>query len=105
MDELKKLQEQCKKLQEELKRLKDQNKTLKEVAAKQKVKEIISAKKLSPEQESWAVEYALKDEKGFEEFIKNAKPIITAPDDNQFSASSKPTDIDVVKMAIGGDYE
>ena len=112
MDELKKLQEQCKKLQEqnkklqdELKKLQEQNKALKKFAAKQKVKEAISAKKIAPEQEAWAIDYALKDEDGFNEFVKNAKPIVSLPSDNQFSATNKPDNLDVVKIALGGENE
>lgn len=97
MEDIKKLQD----LQKELDELKKQNQKLKEIIAKQKVKEAIEAKKIAKEQEKWALTYALKDEQGFDEFIKNAKPITQIPESNQFEASNKPEDIDVVKFALG----
>lgn len=104
-EELEKLKKENEDLKKEIKTLKEMVKKAKEVAAKQKVSEAISAKKITKEQESWAVEYALKDEKGFEEFIKNAKAVVEVPSSNQFAASNKPGDIDVVKLALGGDDE
>ncbi len=101
-EDLEQLQNENKKLKEQLEKLSKENQTLKEIAAKQKVKELIAAKKLHKEQEAWAIQYALKDEKGFEEFIKNAKPVVDIPQDNQFAASDKPGEIDVVKLAIQG---
>ncbi|WOE69096.1 phage protease [Hydrogenimonas thermophila] len=97
MEKEKELQQQLQQKDDQIKALKDKLEALekelqehRKVAATAKVKEAIAAKKLSPDQESWAVEYALKDKEGFEEFLKNAKPIIQKPQDNMFAASDKP---------------
>jgi len=100
-EKLEELQEQIKKQQQTIDALTKENKELKEIAAKQKIKEAIAAKKLHKEQEAWALNYALTDAKGFEEFLKNAKPVVEVPQNNQFAASNKPNDLDVVKLALG----
>ena len=100
-EKLEEPQEQIKKQQQTIDALTKENKELKEIAAKQKSKEAIAAKKLHKEQEAWALNYALTDAKGFEEFLKNAKPVVEVPQNNQFAASNKPNDLDVVKLALG----
>ena len=99
MDKEKELQQQLQQKEEKIKALKERLEALekelqehRKVAATAKVKEAIAAKKISEDQESWAIEYALKDKEGFEEFLKNAKPIIQKPQDNMFAASDKPQD-------------
>ena len=104
-EELKKLQEKNTELQKQLEDLQKENKELKKIAAKQKVNELIAAKKISKEQKDWAINYALKDPEGFEAFAKNARPVVEVPESNQFSASNKPTDVDVVKLALGEENE
>lgn len=100
-EELEKLQNENAKLKEQMQNLSRELKEAKEIAAKQKIKEAIAAKKINPSQEAWALKYALTDEQGFEEFLKNAKPTVEIPESNQFAATNKPNTIDVVKLAIG----
>lgn len=100
-EKLEELQKQIKKQQEQIDSLTKENKELKTVAAKQQVEEAIAAKKLDKAQEKWALNYALSNEKGFEEFLKDAKPTTQIPSSDQFAASHKPSDIDVVKLALG----
>ena len=104
-EELEKLKADNKAKEEALKAKEEEIKKLKEQQAKQKVAEAIAAKKLNKSQETWALKYALSDEAGFEEFLKNAKPAPEVPESNQFAASNKPDDIDVVKIALGDENE
>ena len=100
-EELEKLKAQNAKLKEQVQNLDKELKKAKEIAAKQKVKDAIAAKKINKSQEEWALKYALTDESGFEEFLKNAKGVVEVPESNQFAASNKPEQIDVVKLALG----
>ncbi len=102
MTKTEELKEQNDKLKKEIKKLKNRLKKLDKQNAKQKVKKAIEAKKITKEQKDWAINYALTDKRGFDDFIKDAKPIIQIPESNQFSASNKPKEkFDVVKLALG----
>ncbi len=104
--ELEELRAENKRKEEELKAKEQEIAKLKEEQAKQKVADAIAAKKINKEQETWALKYALADEAGFEEFLKNAKELPEVPESNQFKNSNKPDDgIDVVKIALGDENE
>ena len=88
------LQEQIDALQQTVDSLKKENDDLKKevedhrkIAASAAVEEAIAAKKLSPEQKAWGVEYALRDKAGFDAFIKNAKPYAEKPADDLYANS------------------
>jgi phage I-like protein len=89
-EELEKLKTENVKLKEQVQNLDKELQKAKEIAAKQKVKDAIAAKKINKSQEEWALKYALTDGNGFEDFLKNAKPLVEVPESNQFAASSKP---------------
>lgn len=53
----------------------------------------IAAKKITKEQESWALKYATDDPKGFAEFLENQKPRGEVPPSNIFPNSKEGEDV------------
>jgi phage I-like protein len=82
--------EQIEALQAENEALKAELDKHRKVAAEHKVEQAIAARKLTPEQKEWGVQYAMKDADGFDAFLKNARPIVQKPDDDLYPASNTP---------------
>jgi len=91
------LQAENETLKEQLKQTQQTLKEVQKVAATSKVKDAIAAKKLHPEQEQWACDYAIKDPEGFDAYLQAAKPAADVPPSNQYPATNKP---DVEPMAM-----
>lgn len=71
---------------------------MQKVAASAKVKDAIAAKKLHPEQEQWACDYAIKDPEGFDAYLDAAKPQPDVPENNIYPATNKP-EVEAIDMS------
>jgi len=85
-------------VEEENTNLKAQNQELLANSATATVAGAIAAKKISKDQEAWALAYCKSDPKGFEDFLKDAKPQTQVPSSDQFAASNANSTTTVIPM-------
>ena len=98
-EQMEALQAENSALKAELSKTNEKLEEMKKVAASAKVKDAIAAKKLHPEQEQWACDYAIKDPDGFDAYLEAAKPQPDVPQSDIYPATNKPAEVETIDMS------
>lgn len=106
-DNMEELKERVETLQKENEALKKELQESKDLIANSVVENALVACKITDSQKEWALKYAKNDLQGFKEFLKTASAA-QIPNSNLFANSKNPQkdyEVDVVKLALGGENE
>lgn len=106
-ENMEELKERVDALQKENEALKKELQENKDLVANSIVENALVACKINASQKEWALKYAKNDLQGFQEFLKTAN-VAQIPNSNLFENSKntqKDNEIDVVKLALGGENE
>ena len=80
------------KTKKEIEDLKTENQELRAAKAEQQIDTAIAAKKVHPDQKESLLAFSKKDPEGFEAFLEAAKPIASAPGEDDMFAGSQSAD-------------
>lgn len=106
-ENMEELKERVDALQKENEALKKELQENKDLVANSIVENALVACKINASQKEWALKYAKNDLQGFQEFLKTAN-VAQISNSNLFENSKniqKDNEIDVVKLALGGENE